>query len=290
MKRWATALCGLLSLLAPYGLAQPSAWRFPPTVQAGTAFSVQTSGSGPATLYVVGTGDALQRSVQLGQSIAFSSEDLRNAGHYVALLVAGTETQSAQFDVVASTQPAGLSFIAKPSRLPVNQVNGLSGVVYVLDAFRNLLVQPQRVTFELSDPSGGTQSRVATTRNGVAWVKMNSATKAGSSQFRASSGDIRVQRAVLNVPGEPCTVKMNSHGAGQRIVLETDPLRDCNGNAVPDGTIVTFTEVYGGQQTTVDVPLKRGVARTELLARSRAVISVASGVVMGNEIRVTGGQ
>ena len=36
---------------------------------------------------------------------------------------------------------------------------------------------------------------------------------------------------------------------------------------------------------TVDVPVKRGVARTEMPAYPGATISVATGVVMGNEIR-----
>ena len=62
-------------------------------------------------------------------------------------------------------------------------------------------------------------------------------------------------------------------------------MRDCSGNAVPDGTIVTFTEMYDGGEATVDVPLKRGVARTEMPAYSGATISVATGVVLGNEIR-----
>jgi hypothetical protein len=76
----------------------------------------------------------------------------------------------------------------------------------------------------------------------------------------------------------------------RRVALETEPVRDCAGNAVTDGTIVSFTETYDGHQTaSVDVPLKRGVARTELEARKGAVISVAAGVVMGNEIRWGGG-
>jgi hypothetical protein len=62
-------------------------------------------------------------------------------------------------------------------------------------------------------------------------------------------------------------------------------VRDCSGNPVPDGTIVTFTEAYSGGEATVDVPLKRGVAKTEMPAYDGATISVAAGVVMGNEIR-----
>jgi hypothetical protein len=77
---------------------------------------------------------------------------------------------------------------------------------------------------------------------------------------------------------------MNAKPSGQKIALETEPVRDCSGNAVPDGTIVTFTETYGGGQSTVDVPLKRGVAKVEMPAHPGANISVASGVVLGNQL------
>lgn len=83
---------------------------------------------------------------------------------------------------------------------------------------------------------------------------------------------------------------MNARPSGQKLALETDPVRDCGGNAVPDGTIVTFTETYNGDEATVDVPIKRGIARTEMPAYKGATISVATGVVMGNEIHWGGGQ
>jgi hypothetical protein len=67
--------------------------------------------------------------------------------------------------------------------------------------------------------------------------------------------------------------------------VQTDPVRDCSGNVVPDGTIVTFTETYNGGESTVDAPLKQGVARAEMPAYNGAKISVATGVVLGNEIR-----
>ena len=124
---------------------------------------------------------------------------------------------------------------------------------------------------------------------------MNSTTKAGFAQFQAIASTVRERRVVQQVAGEPCAVKMtaraaNPGGERHKVVLETELLRDCNGNASSDGTIVTFTEVYGGRQATVDVPLKRGVARTELPAQNGAILSVATGIVMGNEIRWSGGQ
>ncbi len=275
-----------VALWTTFAMAQSSSLQFPASIEAGTAFSVPTSGSGPATLYIVGPGDALQRKFQLGESIPFGADDLHNAGHYLAILAAGSSTQSTQFDVVASRQSAALSFLAKPSRLPVNLPNGLSGVAYIFDVFGNLLLQPQQVSFELSDDSGVAQIRTAASHDGVAWVRMNSASKAGSARFQASDANVRATRIVQEVPGEPCAIHMMARPAtGQRVLLETEPVRDCNGNPVPDGTIVTFTETYAGRQSTVDVPLKRGIAQTELPAQPGALISAASGVVLGNEIR-----
>ena len=70
--------------------------------------------------------------------------------------------------------------------------------------------------------------------------------------------------------------------------MQTDPVRDCNGNAIPDGTIVTFTETFGNSQSTVDAPLKQGIATVTMPANKGAKISVASGVVAGNEIQWNG--
>jgi hypothetical protein len=81
---------------------------------------------------------------------------------------------------------------------------------------------------------------------------------------------------------------MSAQKVGDKLNLVTEPLRDCGGNAVSDGTIVTFTETWDGGQTTVDVPLKRDIAQAEVPAHMGARLSVATGVVMGNEIRWEG--
>jgi hypothetical protein len=48
---------------------------------------------------------------------------------------------------------------------------------------------------------------------------------------------------------------------------------------------VTFTESFDGGQSTVDVPLKKGIAEVQMADHKGAAISVASGVVLGNQIR-----
>jgi hypothetical protein len=261
----------------------------PKVVEAGTAFSIATAGSGEAVLYIVGPGQVLRRRLQLGQSVDFGTDDVYGAGHYIALLIQGPSSEQTEFDVLAGRQPAGMSFFAKPSRLPVDRKQAVSGVVYVFDKFQNLVLQPTTVSFQLSG-TGAAPMRTAMTRNGVGWIKVDSATKSGPAQFEAKVGDVTGKRVVQQVPGDPCNLRMSARLADSRIALETEPVRDCRGNPVTDGTIVTFTENFNGSQSLVDVPLKRGVARTTMPSHDGAIISVASGVVLGNEIRWGGGK
>jgi hypothetical protein len=257
----------------------------PKQVEAGKAFSVQTTGTGKAVIYIVGFGQAIRQEVQLGEAMSVAAGVLHNAGHYEAVLAAGSSSETGAFDVVPASQVANVSFLAKPSRLPVGLPDGISGAVYVFDAYQNLVLSPTPVSFQLSGGSGVSQTRTVATRNGYAWTQMDSSSKEGAAHFVARVGDISSTRIIQEVPGDPCGLRVSARPSGQKIELQTDPLKDCTGNAVPDGTIVTFTEAYGSTQTTVDVPLKRGIAQTELPAYNGAKISAAAGVVMGNEIR-----
>lgn len=287
-SRFALLLGGLALATMQLALAQGGAMSLPKTVQAGEAFSIQTAGSGKAVLYIIGLGQVLRRDVQLGGKILFPSGTLYHAGHYLAILAGASSTENGAFDVVPGSQPADLNFLAKPSRLPVGLHNGISGVVYVFDAYQNLITSPTPVSFELSNPSGpsrAVQTRTVATRNGAAWTQMDSAGKEGIANFVARVGAVSSKRVIDQVPGDPCGLVMSARQSGQSLQLETNPVRDCSGNPIPDGTIVTFTEIYNDSQSTVDVPLKHGVARVEMPAYNGAKISVASGVVLGNQIR-----
>jgi hypothetical protein len=281
-----TSLLGGMALAsATLLLAQGGSLTVPETVQAGSAFSIQSAGSGKAVLYIIGPDQVLKRDVQLGEVTHFPAGSLSNAGHYLAVLSEGS-SGSSSFDVVPASQPRNLSFLARPSRLPVGIHDGITGAVYVLDAYQNLIVTPTQVSFELSSQSGVGQRRSVTTRDGAAWTTMDSSPHQGIAQFVARVGDISSTRVIGQVPGDPCSLKMNAKGSGQQLQLETDPVRDCSGNAVPDGTIVTFTETHNGDESTVDVPLKRGIAKVEMPAYPGATITVASGVALGNQIRL----
>lgn len=279
-------LVAFLMTAAPALTAQSGSLGLPQSIAAGSAFSIPTAGSGQAVLYIVGPAQALRRDVQLGEPVSFPAGVLFNAGHYLAILVAqGSSLDAGQFDVVPAGPPASLSFLAEPSRLPVELQGGVSGTAYVFDAWRNLIVAPLPVTFQLEQASGSPQTQTVTTRNGVAWTRMNSASKEGAATFVARADSAAATRVIQEVPGDPCNLTITAQPDGQQVRIETAPLRDCSGNPIPDGTIVTFTENYNGMQSTVDVPLRHDVARVDMPAFIGATISAASGVVAGNQIR-----
>ena len=274
-------VCAIAVSAATAGFAQ-GGLTVPKTVQAGAAFSIESRGGGQATLYIVGPSQVIKKDVQLGGTISIAEGTLYNAGRY-SVFVSTAPNDVASMDVTPA-KVADLSFLARPSRLPVGLKNGITGAVYVFDSYKNLVTAPTQISFSLTTPSGASESRTAQAKNGAAWIAMDSSPKEGAAHFVAKSGDISSTRIIGQVPGDPCSLRMSAKPAGKNITLETEPVKDCSGNAVPDGTIVTFTATYSGGQTTVDVPLKRGVAKTDMPAYPGANISVASGVVLGNQI------
>jgi len=88
------------------------------------------------------------------------------------------------------------------------------------------------------------------------------------------------------VLSEMQAVRINGQRAPGGIIVQTDPVHDCAGNIVPDGTIITFSASESNGKSTVDAPIKQGVARAKMEATGPTTVSAASGVVMGNELRI----
>lgn len=286
MRQRSAFLLGFAAAVAlPLAYGQDGGLTVPQTIQAGSSFTVQTSGSGQGTLLIVGPDQVLKKDIQLGRAVSFAPGTLYNAGHYVVVVSGSGASQAGSMDVTPDPNPANMTFLARPSRLAVGIHDGITGAVYLFDSYRNLIMKAMPVSFSLNAPNTAPQDRPATTKDGSAWIAMDSSPKEGAARFVARAGDISSTRVIGQVPGDPCGLKMTATPAGKNVQLETAPVRDCSGNAVPDGTIVTFTENYGGTESTVDVPLKRGIAKVEMPAHPGATISVASGVVLGNQIR-----
>jgi len=255
----------------------------PTNATAGEAVSIPTSGSGSATLYVYGPGTAIKRQVELGQPIQIEASDLKKSGRYTVVLKGSQDTSGSFF--VAPAKLENLAFLARPSRVPASRPGVITGSAYLFDAYNNWVLEKYPVKFELSVDGSSAGSRTEESKNGVAWVRLDSGKKAGAAQFVASVGDASVKRVVQQTASDPCTIRMKAQPAKNgNILVETDPIRDCSGNPVPDGTIVTFISTDPNGRSTVDARIKRGFAQAELPPSQNATLSVASGVVLGNEI------
>ena len=277
-------ICAAILCLAELGVAQEL--RVPASVTAGQETTISTTGSGKATFYLLGPGVSNKSDVTLGEEIHLRSQDVRSAGDYLAILC-GDTCRSSSFYVTAA-QPSGLTFLVHPSRVPAGMGEAVSGVALPFDQFHNLVLDPVTVTFQLSAGNASLLSRAVHTQNGVAWFRTSSGKSAGKLQVVATLGTVSATRAVQQVAADPCNLRIKGQRTPKGIVVETEPVRDCSGNPVPDGTIVTFSAAGADGRSTVDAPIKQGVARAQIEASGPQVISVASGVVMGNELRVGG--
>jgi hypothetical protein len=261
--------------------------RAPAQVKAGSAFSLSSNGSGEATLYLVGPASVSKRKVQLGSGIAVKADEIEHAGRYVAIVCSGGDCSSANFYVVAS-DASKLSLLVHPSRVRVATPNAISAVAFVFDKFHNLVLTPSDVEFRVTPQQGATLTHSQPSSNGVAWVRMTSATKEGPTKIGAAVADASELRVVRQVASDACNLRIKSEWVSGKLFVQTDPVRDCGGNNVPDGTVVSFTKTDEAGKTTVDAPIKRGIARVEMPVSGEARIDVASGVVTGNELNVAG--
>ncbi len=113
------------------------------------------------------------------------------------------------------------------------------------------------------------------------------AKSAGALQVVGSLGDASARRIVQQVASDPCNLRIKGQRTAKGIVIETEPVRDCAGNPVPDGTVVTFTAKNGKETSTVDAPIKQARdCAHQMTAAGPVSISAASGVVMGNELHL----
>jgi hypothetical protein len=261
----------------------------PAQVTAGTSINISTAGSGNATFYLIGPASTTKSQVEAGKNIPIDGDQIQHAGRYVAVLCASDGCSSATFFV----NPAAanrLSFLVHPSRVPVGTADGISAVAFVHDNFENLVLRPEPVTFSVMPKGEKPVSAERNSEHGVAWVRLTSAKKEGATKLSAAIGHADEMRVVQQVAADACNLRIKASRDKHGFLIETDPVHDCAGNPVPDGTVVSFTETDSAGKTTVDVPVKRGVAKVEMPIDGPAKITVASGVVTGNELAIGGGQ
>src|SRR5689334_2252007 len=238
----------------------------PEHTTAGKDVTIRADGS---NVYVVCPGYASKHKVE-GGSVTIKGDEMQAAGRCV---VSDGNSSAVMW---VDPAPAGrISFLAQPSRVPVARPGAISGTAFVFDKWNNLVTTPTPVKFDLAVEGAPTITRTVDAKNGVAFVRTDSSKKEGSANFVASVGDASVKRVVRQVAAEPCggSLRMSARPEKTGIYVETAPVRDCSGNPVPDGTIVTFTSVDPNGKSTVDARVKKGIATAMLPPADHADIS-----------------
>jgi len=277
-----TVLVGVLAGLTVPARAQEL--NVPHSVIAGEGASVSSHGNGKATFYLVGPGVSQKREISLGDEIRIAPTDLEHAGRYLAILCAG-DCRSAEFSVIAA-EPSTVAFLVHPSRVPVHQADAISGVALLFDHFSNLVLTSTPVNFVVKSPKENLFSKPITTQNGEAWFRTSSGKAAGPVTLTASADRLSAQRVVQQVASEPCNLRIKAAETPHGIEVQTEPVRDCAGNPVSDGTIISFTGADSAGRISIDAPIKGGIARARMAVPEPVVISAASGVTIGNELRI----
>jgi hypothetical protein len=275
----------ILSSLAPPAWA--SELHPPAQVTAGSSFTIGSSGSGKATLYLVGPAHVSKNQVRLGGGIVVAAEEVKHAGRYTAIVCDGEDCTSAHF-VVNSAAAAQLSLLVHPSRVRVAEPNAISAVALVFDKFHNLVLAPTEVEFKAIPRDGQPIAEARASAAGIAWIRLTSGRREGPVKVGASVGPVSELRVVQQVASDACNLRITPDWVSGKLYVQTDPVRDCSGNPVPDGTVVSFTKMDASGKTSVDVPIKRGVARVEVPVAGNAHVFAASGVVTGNELNLAG--
>src|SRR5579884_706159 len=183
----------------------------PQNAVAGNDVDLPTSGSGNATLFVFGPGTALKKDVQLGSAVPLS---LKRAGRYTAVVNGNAVTF-----YVAPAAPGEVAFLARPSRVPADKKDVITGTVFVFDHNWNLITTPTPVKFDLSVAGGQPQSRNVPTKDGVAYAKLDSGRKAGPAQFVATVGNTSIRRVVEETASDPCNLRIHAQPDKSGVVL-----------------------------------------------------------------------
>ncbi len=246
-------------------LAKAGDLNLPATVTAGTGLSIPTSGSGEATLYLVGPGTAIKRKVQLGQDVQLSADELQNAGRYVIAI----DGNSAAFFVTAAPVHS-IAFLARPSRVPSNTPNVISGTAFLFDHYQNLVLQPQPVKFELSvEWPNGQPHRDVEGRRGLHQARFVEERRPGAVR--------RLQRRGFRAPrGAASGVRSLQHSHDARSVTRTAfwcaPIRFATAPAIPFPTAPSSPSPRPMPEgkSTVDARIKRGIAEAQLPASNDA--------------------
>src|ERR1700687_5013777 len=148
-----SAFVAMTQAQTPPGLSPPT------NLTAGEAVTISSSGSGPATFYLIAPGHVAKRNIQPEDNIQISSDETATAGTYQAILCREKEQECASASFyVAPSRGKELVFLVRPAGVAMGEPNAISAVAVVVDRFQNLTLQQESVVFRATTKEASVSS------------------------------------------------------------------------------------------------------------------------------------
>jgi hypothetical protein len=285
-------------------LREPVIIDVPATVIAGDEAQITIRAPGladgtPLTVLLTGTFGSRPYTTRVEDEQALvdlSTDDTRHSG--LVTVIAGTGSQQGQASFKIEPGPAVGSIPVRigPRSVPANGQSETMLVAFPTDEWGNPVPADTAVTVRVEHPGpaaadqSGKQEVIKTTAaNLLAWTKLKSGTAAGQTRVAVMAGQAHSPEKVFReIPGPPVTFTVNAAQTDapadgrQLIELTTSQITDRFGNAMLDGTSMTFLATAAdGSRRSIPATVIDGVARAVFQAPVKPVEVVVQAVLAG---------
>jgi hypothetical protein len=231
----------------------------------------------PATLTMVGSyGPRIYRSAFAGGSARFliPGDDTHQSGTVALTATAGAARGDTQLTFEPGTPVEPITPLVGARSIIADTRHWSMSVVVPFDRFGNPVAEGTPVELRALHPDDQLELQHTQVRNLLAWARFFSRTRAGRTTVAATAdGKHGPDTTFSEVPGWPAPFTLSASPANlpadgrQFVTLHTDVIRDEYGNAMLDGTLVTFVvETPDGEPRFIPAYTIDGVAKAQLQA------------------------
>jgi hypothetical protein len=239
----------------------------------------------PATLTMLGSyGPRMYRGTFARGTARFliPGGDTQQSGRATLVVAAGAARGEAALTLAPDAPVDPITPLVGGRSITADTKHWVISVVVPFDRFGNPVAEGTPVSMRALHPGDQLELKQTQIRNMLAWSRMYSRTRAGRTTVSVTAaGKYGPDATFSEVPGWPAPFTLSASPANlpadgrQFVTLRTDVVRDDYGNAMLDGTLVTFVvDIPAGKPRfipayTIEVSLRRCSRRRARPARSR---------------------
>ena len=294
-QRWlAAALAGLLALLALSGCAAsaeaPAAPALSGALTLETPAAVRASAPVPVAIVRADAPDGLAVTLAAQGSygmrvyagvfasgratITLRGEHTRQTGMITLIARAGAARGEGQVEIRPNPPADPVLPIVGPRSVAADGEHETMALAVPFDDYGNPVAEGTPLTLRILHPGDQLEQQTLTVTHLLAWGWVSSSTRAGRAVVSAAVGDAHGPDTTYDeVPTWPAPFGLSASPPNlpadgrQLLTLRTDLIRDRFGNAMTDGTLVTFVvELAGSEPRFIPAYTVDGAAEAQLQA------------------------